>query len=335
MSLQFSGNSIQLKNVYILSTGTVCGPTEGRGPLGQCFDYCYDDLYCGESSFEKAERKMLRKAFTVCLNKAGLEVGDISLCIGGDLMNQLTSCYYLAREIPKPFVGVYGACSTFVLSMIMGALYVEAGFMNYIAALTSSHNATAERQFRFPMEYGVEKKVTTTFTATGAIATVLTQYQTDVRVESITFGRVIDYLQNDPQDMGRAMAPAAFDTLKTHFSDLNRSFDDYDLVVTGDLSSYGHDILLKMFEQEHIRVHSYNDCGCMLYDLKHQNVYQGGSGCACSGLVTMGYLYSLLKSKKYKRILVVATGALLSPMMCSQKETIPCVAHAMSLEVVR
>ncbi len=151
-----------------------------------------------------------------------------------------------------------------------------------------------------------------------------------MRVESITLGKVVDYSQDDPNDMGRAMAPAAYDTITTHFEDLKRSFQDYDLVVTGDLSTYGHKILKEMMQRHKIDVVHYNDCGCMLYDLQNQEVFQGGSGCACSGLVTMGHLYPMLKDKKYKRVLVVATGALLSPMMSAQKDTIPCVAHAIS-----
>ena len=166
------------------------------------------------------------------------------------------------------------------------------------------------------------------------MATLLTNQPSSVRVEAITLGKVIDYSQEDPNDMGRAMAPAAYDTLLQHFQDLKRSFQDYDLVVTGDLSTYGHQLLKEMLQRQHINVEHYNDCGCLLYDMTTQEVFQGGSGCACSALVTMGYLYPLLKKKKYKRILVIATGALLSPILSAQKESIPCVAHAISLEVV-
>ena len=218
--------------------------------------------------------------------------------------------------------------------MAMSSLLIEGGFVDKVIAMLSSHTATAERQYRYPVEYGVQKKDTTTFTATGAISTLLTNQPTQVRVESITLGKVVDYSQDDPNDMGRAMAPAAYDTITTHFEDLKRSFQDYDLVVTGDLSTYGHKILKEMMQRHKIDVVHYNDCGCMLYDLQNQEVFQGGSGCACSGLVTMGHLYPMLKDKKYKRVLVVATGALLSPMMSAQKDTIPCVAHAISLEVV-
>ena len=334
MSSRFLGNSIKLENVYIASTGTTCGRLEFEGPLGSSFDKSYDDYHCGEDSFEKAERKTLRDALDICLKRENMRLKDIDLYMGGDLLNQNTTVHYLAREFLKPFVGIYGACSSFCLSMIMSSLLIEGGFFNQIVTLVSSHNATAERQYRYPVEYGIQKKSTTTFTATGAVSTLLTNQPTQVRVESLTLGKVVDYIQNDPNDMGRAMAPAAFDTLITHFQDLKRSFKDYDLVVTGDLSTYGHKVLKEMLQRHHIDVVHYNDCGCMLYDITKQEVFQGGSGCACSALVTMGHLYPLLKEKKYKRILVVATGALLSPILSAQKESIPCVAHAVSLEVV-
>ncbi len=334
MSSRFLGNSVKLENVYIASTGTTCGPLEYQGPLGTYFDKGFGDYHCGEDSFEKAERKMLRDALDICLKREKLKYKDIDLYMGGDLLNQITTVNYLAREIPKPFVGIYGACSSFCLSMAMSSLLIEGGFIEKAVAMVSSHNATAERQYRYPVEYGAQKKETTTFTATGAISTLLTIQPTDVRVEALTLGKVIDYSQDDPNDMGRAMAPAAFDTITSHFQDLKRSFQDYDLVVTGDLSTYGHKILKEMMQRHKIDVVHYNDCGCMLYDVAHQEVFQGGSGCACSGLVTMGYLYPMLKEKKYKRVLIVATGALLSPMMSAQKDTIPCVAHAISLEVV-
>lgn len=334
MSLRFLGNSLKINHVYIESSGTVCGPLEHQGPLGACFDKSIQDYHYGEKSFEKAERKMLRDALDICLKRERLKYKDIDLYLGSDLMNQITTVHYLARELPRPFIGVYGACSGFALSMATAALFIEAGFMEKVVTMVSSHNATAERQYRYPVEYGAQKRETTTFTATGAVSTLLSSQPQPVRVEALTLGRVIDYSQNDVNDMGRAMAPAAFDTLMNHFQDLKRSFHDYDLVVTGDLSMYGHQILKEMLLRHKIDVVHYNDCGCMLYDLSSQEVFQGGSGCACSALVTMGSLYPQLREKKMKRILVVATGALLSPIMTSQKESIPCVAHAISLEAV-
>lgn len=334
MSSRFLGNSCLINNVYIISAGLTAGLVEALGPLGSMFDKTYKDHYCGQDSFEKGERKMLEDALSYCLSKVGKKEKDIDLYIGSDLLNQIVTISYLMRDIPRPSFNVYGACSGFALTNIIGSLLIEGEFVNNIVSLVSSHNATAERQYRFPVEYGIQKKDTTTFTATGAVATLLSNKKSDVRIESITIGRVVDYKQNDPNDMGRAMAPAAFDTIMTHFNDLNRSFKDYDMVVTGDLSQYGHQLLKEMFAANNIYPTNYDDCGCLLYDLKEQDVFQGGSGCACSALVAMSYFYEKLKNKEMKRVLIVSTGALLSPMMTFQKETIPSVAHAISLEGV-
>lgn len=334
MSSRFLGNSCLIDHVYIEATGLTAGLVEAQGPLGHKFDKTYEDHYCGEESFEKGERKMLQDALTICLQKAQRKEKDVDLYIGSDLLNQNVTISYLMRKVPRPAFNVYGACSGFALSNALASLLIDGQYVEHIMTLVSSHNATAERQYRFPVEYGIQKKDTTTFTATGAVATLLTSQPTDVRIESITLGRIVDYQQNDPNDMGRAMTPAAYDTIMTHFKDLNRSFNDYDLVVTGDLSQYGHELLKEMFAQKKMYPSNYEDCGCLLYDINNQEVFQGGSGCACSALVTMSYLYEKLLNKEMKRVLIVSTGALLSPMMTFQKETIPCVAHAISLEVV-
>ena len=329
MSFRFFNHSYIFNDVYLLDKATIAGPKESKGPLNDYFDQVYNDYYCKQKTFEKAERKMLEDALYLCLKKAKLSLKDIDLYIGGDLTNQITSVHYLARNIPAPFIGIYGACSSFALSSIICALMIEAGYVSHAMSLVSSHNLTAERQFRYPCEYGVQRRNTSTFTATGAIASLYSSTKSSIKVESMTLGQVIDYQQNDANDMGRVMAIGAYDTIMTHFKDLNRSFDDYDCIFTGDLSGYGLKILKEMLGSEKI-----NDCGCLLYDVEKQNVNQGGSGCACSGLVTMAYLYELLKNKTYKRILIVSTGALLSPLVLAQKETIPTVAHAFSLEVL-
>lgn len=323
-----------LDNVYIWDTGTVCGILEHQGPLGKYFDKYYQDYYCHEKTFEKAERRMLRDSLDICLKKIDLQENDIDLYLGSDLMNQNTTVHYLARDLSKPFIGIYGACSSFTLTLALGSLLIEGGFVDKVMTMVSSHNATAERQYRYPVEYGVQKKTMSTFTATAGVSTCITNMKTSIRIDAITLGRVIDYNQTDPNDMGRAMAPAAYDTFMNHMQDLNRSVNDYDLIVTGDLSHYGLKIFKKMLKREKIDTTNINDCGCLLYDASRQNVFQGGSGCGCSALVTMGYLYTLLKEKKLKHVLIIATGALLSPIMTAQKESIPSVAHAVSLEVV-
>lgn len=334
MSLRFLGNSLKLKNVYILETGITAGVLEHQGPLAKYFDLDYEDYYCNQSSYEKAERKMAEDALKICLKKTNLKESDIDVFIGGDLMNQNTTMNYLARDLTKPFIGIYSACSSFCLSVALASMFIEAGYFNYVMSLVSSHNLTAERQFRYPSEYGGQKRVTSTFTATGGVATLITSNVSKIRVESITLGKVIDYKQNDPNDMGRAMAPSAYDTITQHFKDLNRTYKDYDLIVTGDLSQYGSSILKEMLKKDDPFIDNYYDCGCMLYDVKNQPVFQGGSGCACSAMVSMGYIYQLMLKGTYKRVLIVATGALLSPLILAQKETIPAVAHAIVLEVV-
>ena len=331
MSSHILGHSFKLEHVYIESIGSVCGPLEYHGPLGGYFDKHYDDFYCGEKSFEKAERHLLEDAVSICLKKANLEIKDIDMFLGSDLLNQNITVNYLARNILKPFLSIYSACSGICSTSAIMSLLIEGHLIDRGLVMVASHNKTAERQFRYPNEYGVQKRNTSTFTATGAVSVLLSHIPSKIKVESITIGRVVDYRQKDPNDMGRAMAPAAYDTLLQHFKDLNRNYEDYDLIVTGDLSQYGSKLLKAMFVKNGMSLSHYNDCGNMLYD-KKQDVNQGGSGCACSALVTMGYLCSLLEKGQLKKVLLVATGALLSPVMSGQKESIPSIAHALSLE---
>jgi stage V sporulation protein AD len=332
MLSRFLGNSCLMNNVYISSSGLTAGKMEGEGPLKQYFDKIYTDHYCHEKTYEKAERKMMQDALSICLDKEKIKGEDVDLYIGSDLLNQNVTVHYLLRHIARPSFAVYGACSGFALTAILASLLIDANYVKNVMTLVSSHNATAERQYRYPVEYGIQKKITTTFTSTGAVATLFSNKKSDIKVEALTMGRIVDYQQNDPNDMGGAMAPAAYDTIKNHFKDLNRSFDDYDLVVTGDLSKYGHQILKEMFKRDNIDAYNLDDCGKLLYN-DNQEVFQGGSGVACSALVSMGYIYHQLLERQLKRVLIVSTGALLSPMMTYQKETIPTIAHAISLEV--
>lgn len=333
MSSNISGSSFILNNVYIQSVGTTAGIDETQGPLGSYFDQHYGDYHIKEESYELAEIKMLKDAIAISHQKANIQTSDIDLYLGGDLNNQITASNYTAKTLERPFLGMYGACSTMALTLNTAALMVDNGNIERANVFVVSHNATAERQFRYPLEYGIQKPGTTTFTATGAVSVVLGSQRNRVRVESITYGKVVDYNQKDPNDMGRAMAPCAFDTLQTHLQDLHRQGTYYDIILTGDLSHYGKSILEQMMESEGIRYHQYNDCGCLLYD-SQQEVFQGGSGPACSALVTFGYIYQKMLQGKYKRVLILPTGALLSPVMTNQKQSIPCICHAFSLEVV-
>lgn len=319
-------------DLYITSTGTTVGPREAEGPLSSTYDITYNDLYCGEHSWEAAERRLLDQSINACLRKAGLMAEDVDFFLAGDLLNQNVTANYTARELPIPFLCMFGACSTSMETLSVAAALVDGGFANRVIAGTSSHNATAERQFRYPTEYGGQKPDTATFTVTGAGTALISKDPSPVKVAAATIGRVIDYGQKNPLDMGSAMAPAAADTIKAHLTDLGRTPDDYDLIVTGDLSSVGSPILKKMLMDEGIDInHVHNDCGLMVYR-PDQQVFAGGSGCACSAVVTYGHLLNELKNGNLKRVLVVATGALLSPVMIQQKESIPCIAHGVVLE---
>ena len=296
-----------------------------------------DDFYFGEKSFEKAEIKLVRDALVMIMKKVGVSKKDIDLVIGGDLLNQIAASTYGCYGVGKSFIGIYGACSSSVLGLIIASNFIGSGIISNSICLVSSHNMTSEKQFRYPTEYGAPRPNSATFTATGAAAAFLTNEETEIRVDCATLGKIIDYEQNDPNDMGRVMAPAAIDTLARHFKDTGRTPKDYDLIVTGDLGLYGKEILKDyMLSSYNIDLGDvYNDCGVMLYDLDRQKeIRAGGSGPVCSALVFYSYIYNQLKSKKMKRVLLLATGALFSPLLLYQKENINSICHAISLEVV-
>ena len=333
MSSVLSGSSMILNNVYIKSIGTTCGIDEFNGPLGGYFDRHYPDFHFGYDSYEQAEIAMLQDAIAIALKKVKLKKEDIEVYFGGDLNNQVTASNYTAKDFYRPFMAMYGACATMGLVINNASMLIENKAIKNANCFVCSHNATAERQFRYPIEYGVQRKETMTTTATGAVSVILDNTPNKVKVESLTIGRVIDLFQSDPNDMGRAMAPAAFDTLCNHLADLNRQGDYYDLIVTGDLSDYGKKIMKELMAEKKINYKEYDDCGSLLYS-SNQDVNQGGSGPSCSALVTFGYLYQKMLKHEYQRILVITTGALLSPVMTNQKQSIPCIGHAFSLEVV-
>ena len=325
------------KNVYIKDTATVCGPYEKNGPLKRYFDKTYNDLYFGEKSFEKAEIKLIKDALVLLMKKTGLKKEEINITIGGDLLNQITASTYGTYSIGEAFIGIYGACSTSVLGMILASNFIDDKRCENACVVVSSHNMSSEKQFRNPTEYGAPRPSSATFTATGGAACLLSNQKSKVKVDCATLGKVVDYHQNDPNDMGRVMAPAVVETLLTHFKDTGRTPDYYDLILTGDLGIYGREILKDYMLKVHDidLTENYNDCGVMLYDLKDQEQVQaGGSGPVCSALVNFSYIYDQLKNKKLKRVLLVATGALFSPTLVFQKEDIYSIAHAISLEAV-
>ncbi len=328
--------TFKYNNAYIKDAATVAGPYEKKGPLRQYFDKTYDDLYFGEDSWEKAEIKLVRDSFDILLRKVSFTKNDVDLVIGGDLLNQISASTYGANGYGKSFIGIYGACSSSVLGMIIGSNFVDDKRVSNAIVTISSHNMSSEKQFRNPTEYGAPKPKSATFTATGSASVMITNEKNNIRIESATLGRIIDYEQNDPNDMGRVMAPAAIDTLKRHLDDLGRKADYYDLILTGDLGRYGKDILKDYMAVNYdMELNNYDDCGAMLYDYENQEeVLAGGSGPVCSALVNFGYIFNQMRTGKLKRVLLIATGALFSPTLLYQKQNINSIAHAISLEVL-
>lgn len=324
---------VTFQNVYVNARASVAGPQEAKGPLKDLFDKTYDDPYCNEKSFEKAEQAMVYDACDIALRKTNLHLSDMDVIIGGDLINQLTSSHYFARDTHVPFIGMYGACATSSLVIGQAAIWVEHHLATHAMAFTSSHVATAERQFRYPNEYGVQKKETTTSTVTGAGALVVSQQKSNIRIAAFTPGKIVDWNHSDANDMGMAMAPAAYDTLTRHLKESQTSIEDYDMIVTGDLSKIGFSFLMDLLYQEGYDAHNrLHDCGLMIYDTSEQDVFCGGSGCACSMCVSMASLLKKLEQGEANRIMVIATGALLSPVAIQQKDSIPCIAHAIVYE---
>ncbi|SEM71258.1 stage V sporulation protein AD [Lihuaxuella thermophila] len=321
------------QEVRIISSAAVAGPMEGEGRLGECYDFIYNDLYAGQETWEKAERKMLEDAVSIALKKADLTNRDIDVYLAGDLLNQNISASFSAKAVGIPFLGVYGACSTSMLSLSLAAALVEAGYARYAAAGVSSHHCTAEKQYRYPTEYGGQKPATAQWTVTGAGVGIVGIREQGPRIRYATIGTVTDRGIKNPFDMGTAMAPAAAKTIQTHFEDTGRTPKDYDLIVTGDLAGVGHPITRELLEKEGYRMgDQFQDCGLMIYT-SEQETFAGGSGCACSAIVTYGHLLEQMMKGTYRRILVVATGALLSPISYQQGEVIPCVAHAVAFEM--
>lgn len=327
--------TIKYENVYINETSTVTGPYEKKGPLQSYFDKGYDDFYFGMSTWEQAEGKLIEDSVDILLSKLGKTRFDIDLHISGDLLNQTVASNYAAADLGIPYLGIYNACATSVEGIIIGANMIEARQIKNCICSVSSHNNAAEKQFRYPVEYGGPKPKTTTFTTTGGASCYLTYNKEGIRVESSTIGIVNDAGIKDAYHMGAVMAPAAAQTIYRHLMDTKRDVNYYDLILTGDLGVYGKKILKEYMKTEYnIDLKNYDDTATMIYDLDNQPVYAGGSGPACAPLVTYGYIFSKMKKREFKRVLLVATGALLSPTMVNQKLSIPSIAHAISLEAI-
>ena len=336
---------------YITSSCSIAGKKEGDGPMANWFDICLEDDTYGEPTWEKSESKMLKTAMTEAIRKGGLQNDDIGAMLSGDLLNQLMSSSFMARDLHIPFLGMYGACSTMTESLIMGSVLTDGGYSDNVMIGASSHYCTAERQFRMPLEHGNQRPPSAQWTATAAGAMLITgradsrrteadvrgsvRKHSHIRVESATVGKIIDAGVKDANQMGSAMAPAAVDTILNHLQDTGRRLDHYDAVFTGDLGFIGKDIVKDLLEDAgipHSQIeHVYDDCGCMIYE-PEQDVHSGGSGCGCSASIFAGYVYKRMRKGEIKRALLISTGALLSTISPFQGESIPGIAHAVGVE---
>ena len=318
----------------ILETASIVGPKEMNGPLAQYFDKTLEDEFWGEETWEKAESKIVKETANALLNKAGLSSEQIDYCFSGDLLNQCISSSFGLRDSNIPLFGIFGACSTFVEGLSLGAVFAEASGAQNILCSASSHFCSAEKQFRFPLELGNQRPPSAQWTVTGAGAAIVGKNGNGPFITSITTGKIVDMGIKDSNNMGAAMAPAALSTLLAHFQDTGRNPSYYDGIFTGDLGYIGKEILLDLAKQNGYNISSnYNDCGVLIFDKDAQDTHSGGSGCACIATVFSGYLFNQLKTKKYKKILLIATGALTNSTTAQQGESIPGIAHAISIEI--
>lgn len=327
--------TVVLENLpRIIATGTAVGPKEGRGPLGKTFDYVASDIMLGQKSFEKAELELMKEACNRALGKAGLGRKDIDFFMAGDLLNQIITAGFTAAVLNIPFLGLYGACSTGGEATCIGSMLVDGGYARYVLTAVSSHNNSAERQYRYPTEYGGQKPPYSQWTVTGSGASVLAHSNEGIKIPLVTPGRIVDAGINDPFDMGSAMAPAAAQTLVDHLRDVRRSPEDYDAIVTGDLGRFGARVMRELVKEKggYDIADRHMDCGLMIYDENDKEVNSGGSGCGCSVSVTYGYFLQEMLKGKYKRILWIVTGSLHSPTSYQQGETMPSIAHAVVFE---
>ena len=328
------GNTIFFKNSpRIVSYAAICGSKEKEGIIGGFADVTLDDDMYGETTYEKAERKMLVNSISLAIEKGGFNETDIDVLLSGDLLNQIISASFAARRYSFPFLGVYNACSTMSESILLAAALTDAGYIKRAVAATGSHFASAERQYRYPLELGCTRPPQAQWTGTGAGSCVVASGKEGIKVTSATMGRVCDYGVTDVNNMGAAMAPAAADTIMQHFKDTGKTPDDYDMILTGDLGALGSRIVKDLtWEKGYDISDRHVDCGEIIYKVI-ESEFQGGSGAGCSAVVLNSYVLSKMQAGLYKRILFAATGALLSTVSSGQGESIPCISHAVELEI--
>lgn len=330
--------TIKFNNVYLKAVSTVAGKDEKEGHFGKLYDVTYDDYYAGCNTFEQAEIKMINDSILKVTEKGKIKLDDIDVLIGADLLNQITSHAYASIKINRPFIGLYNACASLCESFIVGGSMLQNKSVSNVLCNVSSHNMTSERQFRNPVEYGCPKPKRSTFTVTGAASSILTKEKTGIKLSSVSIGTTTDLGVTDVYDMGSVMAPSAARTIYEHLTDNNETVDDYDLILTGDLGVYGKEILKKyMLETYKIDLkNKLEDSASIIYDRnKQEKVKAGGSGPACIALVTFTDIISKMIKGELKKVLLVATGALMSPTMNNQKLSIPSISHAACLEVTK
>ena len=328
----------------IIGAGSVAGEKEGNGAFGKCFDMVEEDPLFGGKTWEEAESKMQQLATRIALRKAGLEPQEIRYLVAGDLLGQLIATSFGIMNFNIPMFGVYGACSTMGESLAIGAMLIDGEFADYVVALTSSHFASAEKQFRYPLAYGSQRPYSATWTVTGSGAVVLASSRAKwkrketgyVEVTGITTGTITDYGIKDSMNMGACMAPAAAELITANYSDFEIKDDYYDMIITGDLGDIGRTILLDLLREKGINISDiYTDCGLQIYDCKKQNTMSGGSGCGCSAVVLEAYVLKRMRSGEIKRVLFVPTGALLSQVSFNEGRSVPGIAHGVILEAVK
>ncbi|MDU4962127.1 MAG: stage V sporulation protein AD [Sporomusaceae bacterium] len=317
----------------IAGTAAIGGPMEGEGLLKDYFHYIMEDTLHGEDSWEKCESFMLEWVASHAAQSLPGGIDNVDCLLAGDLLNQLMATHFAMRSLGRPFIGLYGACSTMAMSIMLGSCLIDGGFFNRVVGCASSHHDAAERQYRFPTELGVQRPPSAQWTVTGAGAAALAASGDGPLVTAATIGKVVDMGLKDPNNMGPAMAPAAVETLYSHLSDLNRQPDYYDMIYTGDLGIVGKTLVIEMMREKGVEISAnYEDCGCMIYR-EDQDAHAGASGCASSAVAFCGYIYQMLLQKKLQKILLIGTGSLHSITSYQQKESIPCIAHAVAIEI--
>lgn len=334
MSKRIGKQTVELPSrPVIVNACGVVGKKEGEGPLRDSFDEILTDDKLGKESWEEAESALQKHTAILAMERAALTPNDIDYIFAGDLLNQCIGANYGMRDMGIPFFGLYGACSTMAESLALGSMTVDGGFAERVLCATSSHFCSAEKQFRYPLEYGGQRPPSAQWTVTGAGCAILAAEGEGPRITHVTAGKIIDMGITDANNMGAAMAPAAIDTLTAHFNDLDIEPSEYDLILTGDLGVVGSEILVKLMAENGLNIAGmHNDCGKLIFDIEAQDVHAGGSGCGCCGSVFCGHVYKLLRQKKLKKVLLMATGALMNTMSVQQGESIPAIAHAVAIK---